>query len=376
MKPSSPTRPTADRRRFLRKLTAAAAAGATLAAPNISRAQTVTWRFQSTWPQKDIFHEFAQDYAERVNRMSGGRLKLDLLPAGAVVGAFQMQDAVHSGALDGGHGVAAYWYGKNKAFSLFGTAPPFFADAHQLLGWYHYGGGEKLYDELVHDILKLNVVGFLTGPMPTQPLGWFKKPVRSPDDIRNLKFRTVGLSADLFKQLGSSVTILPSGQVVPAIDQGLIEGAEFNNPTSDRVLGFPDVSKTYMLQSYHQNVECFEIIFNQGKFDTLPAEHKAILRHGAEAASSDMFWKAQDRYTKDLDDMRRRQGVQTYRTPRSVLDAQLAAWDKLIDDLSADPYARRVIESQRAWGKRVAGFFLEYQSPVGPAYNHFFVRRR
>jgi TRAP-type mannitol/chloroaromatic compound transport system substrate-binding protein len=212
--------------------------------------------------------------------------------------------------------------------------------------------------------------------MPTQPLGWFKKQVRGPEDLKNIKFRTVGLSADLFKLLGASVTILPGGQVVPAIGQGLIDGAEFNNPSSDRVLGFPDVSKIYMLQSYHQNVECFEIIFNKSKFDALPAEQKAILRHGAEAASSDMFWKAQDRYTKDLDEMRRRQGVQTHRTPRSVLDAQLASWDKLIDELSGNPYAKRVIESQRAWGRRVAGFFLEYQSPVGPAYNHFFVRRR
>ena len=147
--------------------------------PQVSRAQTVTWKYQSTWPTKDIFHEFAVDYAKKVNDMSGGRLKLDVLAAGAVVPAFQLQDAVHSGILDGGHGVCAYWYGKNKVASLFGTPPSLGWDAHSMLGWFYYGGGEALYNELINDILKLNLVGFLYFPMPTQPLGWFKKPIKS-----------------------------------------------------------------------------------------------------------------------------------------------------------------------------------------------------
>ena len=365
-----------SRRGFLKTVAAAgvATAAGSIAAPNVSRAQTITWRFQSTWPQKDIFHEFAQDYAKRVNDMAGGRLKLDVLAAGAVVGAFQMQDAVHAGALDGGHGVCAYWYGKNKAFSLFGTAPPYFGDAHQLLGWFYYGGGEALYQELVNN-LKINTVGFLNFPMPTQPLGWFKKEIKSADDLKNLKWRTVGLAADLMKEFGAAVTILPGGEIVPALDRGLIDGAEFNNPSSDRALGFPDVSKIYMIQSYHQKVECFEVIFNKAKYDPLPAELKAILRYASEAASSDGFWKAQDRYTKDLEGMRRQQGVKTYRTPRSVLDAQLVAWDKLIGDLSADPFFKKVIESQKAWGRRVGGFFLEYEAPASVAFNHFYAKK-
>ncbi|MEW5729793.1 MAG: twin-arginine translocation signal domain-containing protein, partial [Pseudomonadota bacterium] len=147
-----------SRRNFMKGAAAAAVGGATLAMPSVSRAQTATFKFQSTWPAKDIFHEYAADFVTRVNALGGGRLKLDLLPAGAVVGALQMQDAVHTGALDGGHGVAAYWYGKHKAFSLFGTPPAFGWDANTMLGWIHYGGGEKLYNELVQDILKLNLV--------------------------------------------------------------------------------------------------------------------------------------------------------------------------------------------------------------------------
>ncbi|MBI3706651.1 MAG: TRAP transporter substrate-binding protein, partial [Proteobacteria bacterium] len=301
--------------------------------------------------------------AKRVNDMAGGRLKLDVLAAGAVVGAFQMQDAVHSGALDGGHGVCAYWYGKNKAYSLFGTAPPFFGEANQLLSWYYYGGGEALYNELLYNIVKANVVSYLTGPMPTQPFGWFKKRIEKAEDVRNMKYRTVGLAADLMKEFGAAVTILPGGEIVPAIDRGLIDGAEFNNPSSDRALGFPDVAKVYMLQSYHQNTECFEVTFNKPKFDALPAEQKAILRYAAEAASADMVWKAHDRYVKDLAEMRTRQGVKTYTTPASLLAAQLLAWDKVIADLS------------KAWGRRMIDFFREYQSPITPAYNHFFGKK-
>ena len=372
-KGKSPRPPRDGRRGFLK---AAGAVGAGVAAaigfPSISRAQTVTWRFQSTWPQKDIFHEYAQDYARRVNEMSGKNFRLEVLAAGTVVGAFQMLDAVHAGALDGGHGVSAYWYGKHKGFSLFGTGPAFGWDANQFLAWVYYGGGAEYYRELLQDILKLNAVGFLSGPMPTQPLGWFKKEITGPQDLANMKYRTVGLSADLFKELGLAVTILPGGEIVPAIDRGLIDGAEFNNPSSDRVLGFPDVSKIYMLRSYHQRSECFEILFNKTKFDALPAEQKAILRYGAEAASADMSWKALDRYSRDLQEVQDKEGVKAIPTPESVLDAQLKVWDKLIADLSKDPFNKKVIDSQMAFVKRVGGFEQLYEADSVRAYKHFF----
>ena len=364
------------RRALLRALTVggAAAAAGVLAAPNVSRAQTVTWRFQSTWPQKDIFHEFAQDYGRRVNEMAGSRFKLDVLAAGTVVGAFQAMDAIHAGTLDGAHGVTVYWYGKHKAASLFGTTAPFGWDANQLLGWFYYGGGEALYRELQNDILKLDAVGYLTGPMPTQPLGWFKKKdIKTAADLKNLKYRTVGISADLFKELGAAVTILPGGEIVPAIDKGLLDAAEFNNPSSDRVLGFPDVSKILMLGSYHQRVESFEVLFNKTKHDAQPAEIKAILRYAAEAASADMSWKQQDRYSRDLEEMRTKQGVKVFRTPAAVLSAQLKVWDKLIKDNSAaDPYFKKVIDSQKAWVERVVGFYRNYDTSNDLAWNYFF----
>lgn len=358
-----------SRRRFVTGL--AAGGAATVAMPQVSRAQTVNWKFQSTWPTKDIFHEFAQDFATRVNEMAGNRLKLEVLAAGTVVPAFQLQDAVNAGILDGGHGVCAYWYGKNKAFSLFGTPPALGWDANSFLGWMKYGGGYELYNELVGGILKLNLVGFLTGPMPCQPLGWFKKEIKTADDFKGLKYRTVGLAADLMREMGAAVTILAGGEIVPALERGVIDGAEFNNPSSDSLLGFQDVSKVYMMRSFHQDAEAFEIIFNKAKFEALPAELKSIVRYAAESASSDMLWKALDRYSKDMEGLKAK-GVTIIETPDAVLQAQLNAWTKVIDKLSAEnAFFKKVVDSQKAWTKRTLAYERTNTPPRAMAAAHF-----
>jgi len=282
-----------------------------------------------------------------------------------------MQDAVSSGVLDGGHDVCAYWYGKNKAFSLFGTAPSFGWNANDLLGWFYYGDGEKLYNELVNDILKVNVIGWLTGPMPTQPLGWFKKQITDAAQMQKLKYRTVGLAADLMNEMGAAVTILAGADIVPSMDRGVIDAAEFNNPSSDMALGFQDVSKIYMVRSFHQDMECFEIIFNKAKYNALPKEQQAILKYAVEAASADMSWKWQKRYPEDLAKLEKA-GVKVYETPNSVLEAQLAAWDRLLPRLSKEnPFFGKVIESQKAWAKTVVTFMGQFESPRELAANHF-----
>jgi TRAP-type mannitol/chloroaromatic compound transport system substrate-binding protein len=364
------------RRKFV--LAAGATGAAAIAMPQVSRAQTITWKYQSTWPTKDIFHEFAVDYAKKVNDMTGGRLRLDVLAAGAVVPAFQMSDAVHAGVLDGGHGVCAYWYGKHKAYSLFGTPPSWGWDAQSMLAWFYAGGGEALYNELVNDILKLNLTGFLYYPMPTQPMGWFKTELKSPDQFKGMKYRTVGLSADVFKELGASVTILAGGEIVPALDRGLIDAAEFNNPSSDILLGFPDVAKYFMLGSHHQQAECFEVIFNKKRFDSLPAEVKAILRNAAHAASADQIYTAYSRYSNDLEAIRKR-GVNVIHTNDTVLNAQLQAWDKVLAEQQKDPktgpFFTKVLNSQKDWVKRTQAYLNINNlssSELQTAYKHFF----
>jgi TRAP-type mannitol/chloroaromatic compound transport system substrate-binding protein len=333
-----------------------------------------TMRWQSTWPQKDIFHEFALDFAKKVNDTTGGDLKIEVLPAGAVVPAFQLLDAVSKGTLDGGHGVVVYHYGKQTALALWGSGPSYGMDANMMLAWHKYGGGKELLDKLYKSI-GANVVSFLYGPMPTQPLGWFKKPITRPDDIKGLKFRTVGLSIDVFTGLGAAVNALPGGEIVPALDRGLLDAAEFNNASSDRVLGFPDVSKVCMLQSYHQNAEQFEILFNRTKFDALPAKMKALIESTVEAASQDMSWKAIDRYSKDYVEMQVKDKVRFYRTPDSVLQRQLQAYDAAADKKAAEnPMFKEIAASQRLFAARAVKWDLDTNVGRRMAYNHYFAK--
>ncbi|MBS0429206.1 MAG: TRAP transporter substrate-binding protein [Proteobacteria bacterium] len=363
---------TSTRRRGLLK-GAAVAAGA-MSAPMVSMAQTTNLRFQSTWPAKDIFHEYAQDFAKKVNDMAGNRLKIEVLPAGSVVPAFQLLDAVAKGTLDGGHGVIAYWYGKNSALALWGSGPAFGMDANMILSWHKYGGGKALLEE-VYKSLNLDVVSYLYGPMPTQPLGWFKKPVAKADDMKGLKFRTVGLAVDVFTDMGAAVNPLPGGEIVPALDRGLIDAAEFNNASSDKVLGFPDVAKNCMLQSFHQSGEQFEILFNGPKVKALPAELRAVIEYAAEASSADMSWKAIDRNSRDYEDLKK-SGIKFYKTPDAILRAQLASWDKTIAKKSAEnPMFKKVLDSQRAFAERAGQWQNDYSVDFKMAYNHYFSRQ-
>jgi TRAP-type mannitol/chloroaromatic compound transport system substrate-binding protein len=362
----------ATRRRFV--LAAGVTAASAVAMPQVSRAQTLTWRYQSIWPAKDIFHEMAADYAKKIDDMSGGRLKLNVLAAGAVVPAFQLPDAVHAGILDAGHGGCAHWYAKHKAYALFGAPPSFGWDAHGFLAWFYSGGGEALYKELVNDILKLNLVGFLYFPMPRQPLGWFNKEIKSGDDFKGLKYRTTGLAANLFRELGAAVTVLPGGEIATAMERGVIDAAEFSNPSSDRLLRLPDVFKFYMLGSNHEQLATFEVIFNKSRYAALPAELRAILRNAALAASSDQLGLAYDRFSKDLEEIKKR-GVQVVKTDAAVLNAQLAAWDRVIAELSKEPFFAKVIESQKAWVKRTSPYLQINNldsNALATAYKHFF----
>lgn len=368
------TTPAPQRRRFLKSATAAAAGAGALAAPMVSNAQTTSLRFQSTWPAKDIFHEYANDFATKVNAMAGGRLKIEVLPAGAVVPAFQLLEAVSKGTLDGGHGVVAYHYGKNSALALWGSGPAYGMDPNMVLAWHNYGGGKALLEE-IYKAINMDVVSYLYGPMPTQPLGWFKKPVARTSDMKGLKFRTVGLAVDVFTKMGTAVNPLPGGEIVPALDRGLIDAAEFNNASSDRVLGFPDVAKNCMLQSFHQSGEQFEILFNGGKYKALPQELKSIIDYGVQAASADMSWKAIERNSQDYIELKKA-GVKFYKTPDAILRDQLAAWDATIaEKAKGNPIFQKVLDSQKAFAQRAGQWQNDYLVDFKMAYNHYFGRK-
>jgi TRAP-type mannitol/chloroaromatic compound transport system substrate-binding protein len=363
---SSPT----TRRTFLGG--AAMATVATVAAPSIVSAQgPVSMRWQSTWPSKDIFHEYALDYAKKVNDMTGGDLKIEVLPAGAVVPAFGLLDAVSKGTLDGGHGVLVYHYGKQTALALWGSGPAFAMDANMLLAWHKYGGGKELLAKLYASI-GANVVSFPYGPMPTQPLGWFKRPITKVDDLKGLKFRTVGISIDVFQGLGSAVNALPGGEIVSALDRGLLDAAEFNNASSDRALGFADVSKVCMLQSYHQNAEQFEIMFNKAKYDALPEKMKAIIANAVEAASQDMSLKAIDRYSKDYVELQTKDNVKFYKTPDAILKRQLEIYDEVVKKKAGEnPLFKEILDSQLAFAKRATQWEQDTVVNRRMAFDHY-----
>lgn len=361
-----------SRRKFLTATAATVGGAATIGFPMVSRAETITVKMQGAWSATDIFNEFAQEFVTRVNAMAGGRLHIDYLVGGAVVKPFEVTDAVSKGVLDAGHTVPVYWYGKSKVASLFGSGPINGCDAHQTLAWIYRGGGLALYNELLQKI-GLNYVGFFALPMPTQPLGWFRKPITDAKQLKGLKYRTVGLAADLFQEMGAKVTQLPGGEIVPALERGVIDAFEFNNPTSDMRFGAQDVIKNYEMGSFHQAMEFFEIVVNKKKWDSMPKDLQAIWQYGVEATNSANYWTAMDNYSRDLQILIDKHKVKVIRTPKSVFQAQLVAWDTITKRLSdEDPLFKKVVESQRAWAKRVVYYHFLNEAEYKMGYEHVF----
>ena len=244
-----------SRRKFFKA--AAVTGAAAVAMPYVKAHAAKTLKMQAAWPSgANIFFEMAGDYAKMVSDMSGGELKIDLQPVGAVVKTSEIGQAVSSGVLDMGHWVTAYWYGKNPAASLFGTGPSYGMSSQEVMGWMEYGGGRALYEETLAKV-GFDYVGYFHMPMPAQPFGWFKKNVTKVSDVKGMKYRTVGLATNVLTAMGMVVRQLPGGEIQPAMKTGLIDAAEFNNPTSDSQFGMQDVSKHYHLGSFHQSQEMF-----------------------------------------------------------------------------------------------------------------------
>ncbi len=362
----------ATRRKFLTGAAGVAAGGAAaIAMPNVATAAPTVLKVQAAWGG-GIFLEDAKNYVARVNAMAGKDLKIDLLSVNSVVKTSQMQDAVHRGVLDGAHYVPAYWYSKSPAASLFGTGPCFGWSAQEMLGWIHFGGGKELFNELM-GTLGLNLVSFFNSPMPAQPLGWFKERITNSAQMKGLKYRTVGLAADVMNEMGLSVVQLPGGEIQPAMKSGLIDAAEFNNPTSDSDFGMQDVSKHYHLASFHQSQECFEVTFNKKKFDSLSKELQSILEYASEAENSNFYWYSTLRYADDLIKLKEKSGVNVYRTPDSIMQDQLVAWDVVLDRISAkDPFFAKVVKSQKDYAVKVMDYLLLNAPDYGLAYKHYF----
>ena len=289
-----------NRRKFLRGT--AVAGAATLATPAIADGHATTLKMQAAWGG-GIFLENAQSYVDRVHAMAGNALKIDLLAVNSVVKTSQMQDAVHRGVLDACHYVPAYWYSKSKTASLFGTGPCFGWSSQEVLGWVNYGGGQELFDELMGDLGSEPVVSFFNSPMPAQPLRLVQGRDKKCCSNGRIEIPNSGLGCGRIARNGHvSCSALPGGEIQPAMKSGLIDAAEYNNPTSDRDFGMQDVSKDYHLASFHQSQEFFEVSFNKKKYDKLTSmSFRAILKYASEAENSNFYWHNTKRYADDLE---------------------------------------------------------------------------
>ena len=365
-----------SRRKFFKTAAkAGAVAAATVAMPNIATAgsHATVLKMQAAWPSgANIFFEMAQDYCNMVSDMSGGSLKIDLQPVNAIVKTSEIGAAVSDGIVDMGHWVTAYWYGKNAASSLFGTGPSYGMSSQEVMGWMEYGGGRKLYEETLASV-GYNYTGFFHMPMPAQPFGWFKKNVTKVSDVKGMKYRTVGLATNVLTAMGMVVRQLPGGEIQPAMKTGLIDAAEFNNPTSDSQFGMQDVSKHYHLGSFHQSQEMFEIPMNTKRLKSLSPAHQAILKNAAYAANSDNYFKALVRYSDDLSKLMNEHKVNVYQTSDAILAEQLKGWDKVIGEFSAkDAFFKKIVDSQKAYAKKVMKYLLMNQPNYKLAYENEF----
>jgi TRAP-type mannitol/chloroaromatic compound transport system substrate-binding protein len=358
-----------------RKFLASTAAAAALGVPAAVRAQgPIVLRFQSSWPAKSLFHEYAVDFAKKVNDMTGGDVRIEPLPADAVVPAAGLLDAVSKGALDGGHGLLHQHYGRHPAFALWAAGPAFGMDANLLLAWHRYGGGRQLLARL-YAAIGADVVSYPYGPMPTQPLGWFKKPISRAQDLRRLRVRAPGMAGEIYAGMGATVSAVPPAGLAEALRQGKLDGAEFNNAASDGELGLPAAAKTWMLQSYHQSAEQFEILFNRTKFEALPSKMRAVIENAADAASADMSWKAIDRYSAAHARLLAEQGLRVLKTPDAVLQRQLSAYDAAARKHANDMLFGEIQESQRRFAERAVRWQLDTQVSPRLAYVRYFGRQ-
>ena len=338
----------------------------TLASP--VSAKRIVWQLQSTWTAGDFHQTNPVGFAKKVSEMTGGRLKIRVMAAGAVVPAFELLDAVSKGILDAGNSWPGYWLGKHPAAALFASIPggPFGMNSEDYLGWLYFGGGLELYNQLLQEKLKMNVVAIPSYGETPEPQGWFPKPLKGLEDFKGLKFRAAGMSGEVFKEMGMAVVSLPGGEIVPALERKVIDAAEYGEPSSDMSLGFQDVRKYYHLPGMHQPTGMMEILINKKRWDALPDDLKAVVKYACMAEAMEFVIRMLDQNSKDAKKLITEHGVTIVQTPKEILLAVLKGWDKVAARHCAeDPFFAKVYASQKKWAERV----VPYRRVAHPDYD-------
>ncbi len=337
--------------------------------------QKIVWKVQSAWPATNLLHISAVELAKMIEEMSGGRLKWEMSAAGTVVPAFEVLDAVNRGIIDASHAWPGYWAGKNSAAGLFAPGPggPFGMDREEYLGWLFAGGGLELYNELLQKELKMNVVVpvFTTSLPYWEPLGWFKRPFNNLDELRKMRFRTSGLGMEMMKGMGVSVVTLAGGEVIPALERGAIEGAEWAIPSHDILMGFQNVSKNYYMPDLRQPASYQEVLINKAKWDALPKDLQAIVKWAGMAEIIRMTAYSVDQDSKAVQELEK-QGVKILKTPDDVLKAQLPAIDKVYEvEAQKNPYFAKVLKSQKDFASRAVPHAQKIRPPIEVVVAHY-----
>lgn len=347
-----------------RAILAGAAATVAMAAPAV-RAQSVTrMKIQTAVPTSSIYFDLMKRFGERVEKMSGGRLRMEILPDGAVVGAFEILDAVDKGVVDGGFAWTHYWSGKNTAAALFsnpaagaGTG----LDQQSHMAWLSQGGGNALYEKLYAEGLKVAIKPFMMQPMGPDPFGWFKTPIKSIEDMKRMKYRSPpGLTGEIFKDMGITAVAMPGAEIVPAAQRGVIDAAEWIGPADDMILGFHNVFKHYYLQGLHQSTDVGELLLNKAAWDKLPADLKAVVEGAVMATHADTYVYNVHRNAQALQRLKTEHKVTVHDTPREFFAAFMKSTKKIYDrEAERNALFKEVLESQRAYARLVVPYWTK-----------------
>jgi TRAP-type mannitol/chloroaromatic compound transport system substrate-binding protein len=352
-----------------------AASALLLAAPQPALSQQapkpIVLKGQSSHPAASNFHLIFKLWAETAEKMSGGRLKIEVLPAGAIVPAFEVFDATSRGVIDVGQAPFGYILGKSLVGIPLSHGPLFGMDGNDYFAWYYDGDGMKLLEEFYRDVIKLNVVGF---PIPTdypQALGWFKKPIKNLTDLKGIKYRIYGIGAETYGRLGVSVVTLPGGEIVPAMERGVIEGAEWINCLEDKKLGLNNVAKYFYTPGMHEPVTGGQLIVNKNVWAKLTPDLQEIIKVASVYATT-MRNFAFNRETAIACQELVKGGTQVIRTPDDILINFLDHWEKIQAEYAAkDPFYKKVIDSQKAYAELVVPFRLSFFPPYDFAGNYY-----
>jgi TRAP-type mannitol/chloroaromatic compound transport system substrate-binding protein len=336
---------------------AAGALAASVSGPAAAQAPAArTLKMQSTWPASLTLQDNFRFFGERVDKLTGGQLKIETLAAGQVVPPFEVLDATHKKVIDGAHAVSYYWVGKNKAATLFSATPAgiFGMDHMDFMGWLYEGGGLDLWWEFYQKELKLNLVAFPILPSSPQALGWFKRPIKNLADFKGMKCRQTGIVAEIYQRMGQQTVNLPGGEIVPAAQRGVIDCAEWVGGVEDLRLGLPQAWKYHYTPGMHETTTIGELMINSEVWASLPPQNQEAIR----SATTETFlrwgakWQLQN--ADAIEEMRTKYGTQILRTQPEILTAFLKTWDEIAKEESAkSPFFKKVLDSQRAYAAKV-----------------------